>query len=189
MSFSKTIKVLSIEIKNPPDPSKKYTILTVNYTDNGKLNSRNILSFVAKDLYAAFSKAVSGESFEITEEKNAKGYYEFTSAKSVGVLSGTATEATGGTAPRQASSSSGSTYSNKEERDQTQIYIVKQSTLKAAIDTLPLLNLKKVGVQDVLSLAKQYEDYVFGRASSTVPSVVTSTQAAQRANEELVDVE
>ena len=185
MTQTKTIKILSIEIKNPPDPSKKYTIMTVNYTDDGKLASRNVLSFVAKDVYAAFKNAKNGESYEITEEKNSKGYFEFVTAKSVGFLSG-ATEAihSTGTPARSYTAAASSTYSTKEERDQTQIYIVRQSSIKHAIDTISILGGKTAPTQDaILALARKYEAFVFGKDPTDV-----SVAAAQKANDELADV-
>jgi predicted DNA-binding WGR domain protein len=188
--MSKIIKCLSVEIVPAPAPAK-YNILTINYTDAGKLASRKMFSFVAKEVYPVFAKASSGEYFEITEEKNAKGYNDFTSAKSVGMVApnseqASAPAATAGSPNKSYSAPASSTYSTKEERDQTQIYIVRQSSIKHAIDTITLLGGKKITQDEILTLARKYENFVFGKGNET-PSVSSSAQVAQQVNEELYD--
>ena len=185
--MSKIIKVLSVEIV-PDQAPAKYNILTVNYTDAGKLASRKMFSFVAKEVYPVFAKASSGESFEVTEEKNAKGYYDFTSAKSVGFSSGATAEAApaAGSPTKSFTAPASSTYSTKEERDQTQVYIVRQSSIKHAIDTISLLGAKKITQDEILALARKYENFVFGKVDAT-PNVASSAQAAQQVNEDLYD--
>jgi hypothetical protein len=187
--MSKLIKCLSVEIVPAPAPAK-YNILTINYTDAGKLASRKMFSFVAKEVYPVFAKASSGEYFEVTEEKNAKGYNDFTSAKSVGMVAPDSGEApaaaTAGSPNKSYTAVSSSTYSTKEERDQTQVYIVRQSSIKHAIDTITLLGGKKITQDEILGLARRYENFVFGREPG-LGSVSASTEAAQKVNEELYD--
>ena len=56
-----------------------------------------------------------------------------------------------------------STYETPEERAKKQVYIVRQSSISAAIN---FVDTKKVSVADVLSVAKQFEDYVFGATTA-----------------------
>lgn len=53
-----------------------------------------------------------------------------------------------------------STYSTVEERAQTQKYIVRQSSITAALKLLELNGVKKAGVDDVLDFAADFEAYV-----------------------------
>ena len=54
-----------------------------------------------------------------------------------------------------------STYQTAEERAQTQIYIVRQSSLSNSISYFKLLEKEQLNVEDVIMVAKQFEAYVF----------------------------
>lgn len=54
-----------------------------------------------------------------------------------------------------------STYPSDEERAKVQVYIVRQSNITAAINTLSV-GAKKLDPEDVIKVAKIYEDHVFG---------------------------
>lgn len=63
-----------------------------------------------------------------------------------------------------APSNGGSTYATKEERAQTQVYIVRQSSITAALKLAEVNGNKKATVSDVLKDATQFEQWVmFGK--------------------------
>ena len=63
----------------------------------------------------------------------------------------------GGSATRVA----GSNYPTADERAQTQVYIIRQSSLTNAVTTLATTG-KAVSSEDVLALARVYEGHVLG---------------------------
>lgn len=62
-------------------------------------------------------------------------------------------------APAQASPKS--TYETPEERAKKQVYIVRQSSITAALGYLELSKTKVASPADVIGVAKVFEDYVF----------------------------
>lgn len=139
---------LEIRVKNIEDESKgKYNQLTVDYTDvgSGKDHTYKLMSFVNKDAYLLLKSAKSGDVFDVVTNKNDKGYWTWESVSTAG------TKPKANPAPR-------STYETPEERAQKQIYIVRQSSLTNAIALLG----SKAKVEAVISVARQFEQYVFG---------------------------
>ena len=63
--------------------------------------------------------------------------------------------------------SSNSTYATKEERAQTQKYIVRQSSVTSALKLLEVTGVKKATTSDVIVLAKEFEAFVMG----TIPVI------------------
>lgn len=55
----------------------------------------------------------------------------------------------------------GSTYATAEERAKTQVYIVRQSSITAAINYLSLMKVTKASTEEVVAIAKDFEKYVF----------------------------
>jgi hypothetical protein len=65
-----------------------------------------------------------------------------------------------------------STYETPEERAKKQIYIVRQSSIGSAIDMLSVGSKSPPKVDEVIAVAKQFEEYVFNMFPS---SEVTDT--------------
>jgi hypothetical protein len=161
-----------------------YNILTVNFRDeNGKVASRKLFDFVAKDVYKAFSAGVVNEIFEITEVTNEKGYKEFASAKTTGKFD----SAGAGVAqvPASGSAAPKSNYETADERANRQILIVRQSSLSTAVDYLKAVGNAKAKVSDVITIAKQLEGYVFG--TSVNDKVESAVRAIQSQRDDIDD--
>ena len=62
----------------------------------------------------------------------------------------------------------GSTYATKEERAQTQKYIVRQSSITAALKLLELQGKKTVDQFAVIVLAEQFESWVMGKSFEVI---------------------
>ncbi len=111
-----------------------------------------------------------GQVYDVTTQKNDSGFIEWPLA----ILSDQVVAATGSASPPDkqglsAPSGSGSTatpykstYETPEERAKKQIYIVRQSTIAQAINLLSVGAKGAPKIDDVLSVAKVFEDYVFG---------------------------
>jgi hypothetical protein len=157
-----------VTISNVEIQSKgKFSIAVVNYTTSeGKAEKKNVASY--EPLYPTLSKAGQGENFDVQFGKNDRGYWEFKSATKVegGAAAPRATPTSGGSSPTPAPRSN---FETPEERAARQVYIVRQSSLSNATAILSV-GAKSVEVKDVLAVAKQLEDFVFGKATpATAP--------------------
>ena len=158
------IKIVSIE--KPTGTAKNgktYEMVEVAYknlTFQGKMESRKIMPFGATaDTAKMLAKASPGEFYEITVVKNAAGFNEWTSC----VLAPATEEPPPVPETSAPTPSAKSTYQTAEERAKTQVYIVRQSSINQALTFLEL-NKGKPTVQDVLAVAKQFEQHVFAIA-------------------------
>ena len=160
------ITILSVDIKTVPTTKGSYQSADVAYKNNsfqGKVEGKKVMSFGAtKDSFSTLALAQPGESYEVTIVKNDKGYNDWVSmAKAEAGASSPAVSApAGGKAP---AATPRSTYETPEERAQRQVLIVRQSSLSAAVNLLLAGAKTPPPVENVLAVAKQFEDYVFGK--------------------------
>jgi hypothetical protein len=161
----------SVETKNN-SKGKPYQQLEVTYknlTFQGKTESKKLFDFGAgADAFKVMADAPSGSQWEVSVVKNAQGYNDWTTVKpaSAGEENTPAPQgrATG------AQTTGRSTYETPEERAQRQVYIIRQSSLSAAVSTLSV-GAKAVKSTDVIDLAEQYVDFVMnGKAKDRGPS-------------------
>lgn len=157
------IEVLSVSVED----KGKYKMMEVAYKSDGKVTSKKIMSFGnAADVFKRLLTSKPGDSFSVKSEKNEKGYWDW-----ISISDGT-TEGVSAAAPsRAANASPKSTYETAEERANRQVLIVRQSSLSNAVDYLALNTKKVPSVQEVVEVAKYFEDYVFGRKDT--PEVAT----------------
>lgn len=109
----------------------------------------------------ALSNLAPGEQFTMVKEKEG----EYWNVKSIiaGAVIGeplSPPKSTGASASKTFASPK-STYETPEERAKKQVYIVRQSSLSAAINLLAANGGKKNSVEEVIQTAKQFESYVF----------------------------
>ena len=166
MAQEMKIKVVAVEVgKGTTKTGKDYKFIEVTYKNlsfDGKTESKKIMPFGSKEVMATLEGASAGDVFTILREKDNDGYWQW-----VGIAEGDVTiEKTGatapaGAAPTKAATPAKSTFETPEERAAKQIYIVRQSSISSAIDTLKT-DKKTPSVEEVIAVAKQYEAYVFG---------------------------
>ncbi len=153
------IDVLSVSVED----KGKYKVAEVAYKgSDGKVTSKKVMSFgAAAEVFKLLSNSKGGEKYEITANKNDKGYWDWVSAKpSTGAAQATTVSAAG-SAPR-------STYETAEERALRQVLIVRQSAINAAIEFEKANNPKGgLSLSNILEVAKAFENHVFGRSNST----------------------
>jgi hypothetical protein len=139
---------------------RSYQEIDVTYkTENGQVSNKKIMSFSNPSVFNHLKDLTKGEVVHVTTVKNAKGYWDWTGVGSEGdapvaTQSKPATAQAGGRV-------TGSNYETKEERAARQILIVRQSSLSSAVE---LLGPGK-SVEEVLAIAKQFEDYVFAKST------------------------
>lgn len=143
----------------------KYKQAEIAFKDlaKGQVSSKKLMSFTNPVVYKTLVDAKNGEIYTIDMEKNEKGYWDWIKA----VIS-TSVDTSNAVPPSKANVAPKSTYETPEERAKKQVYIVRQSSISAAIDTLKT-DKKNPTVAEVINVAKQYEDYVFGLDTGITP--------------------
>lgn len=165
------IKVVSVEVDTATSKAgKAYEFVEVTYknmTFEGKVEAKKHNQYGDKEVFRVLKNAKNGDVYTVTRQKDDAGYWQW-----VGIVPGEGYEAaanrgastsgkTGAASSAAGNPSPKSTYETAEERAKKQVYIVRQSTINAAIETLKV-DKKAVAVEDVLKVAKVFEDYVFG---------------------------
>lgn len=154
------VKVVSVNREDIPNKNGKgtYGKLTVAYRDDkGKLSEKSILSFTTPTVFKHFEKSNPGDEVNVKSEK-VGDYWNWTAILADGDVSQSApTSNTTSTATRV----TGSNYETKEERAVKQRYIIKQSSLSAAVNVLTVGAKTPPSTEDILALADKFVDYVF----------------------------
>lgn len=167
MQFS--IQVVQVEKTTKPTAKGSYQQLEVAYKNlsSGKLESKKIMSFAAERTFKALADAKQGEQYNITSEKNEKtGYWDWVNAEQAAPGSeGLSTSSAAKPTPVVRSS-----YETPEERAKKQVFIIKQSSLTAALKYLELTKAKDFGVTDVQEIAQHFTDWVFEQPAVNTPA-------------------
>jgi len=162
------IQIVTTTVETKPTAKGSYQQLEVvykNLTFQGKVESKKIMSFGAgASSFSTLSSAAGGSVWDVTVVKNDKGYNDWTAvspADNVGVPAVASQGSVGGAASK-ANATPRSTYETPEERAQRQVLIVRQSSLSNAVSTLAIGSKSAPKPDEVITLAKKYEGYVFG---------------------------
>jgi len=158
------ITILSVQTTTQTAKSgKPYQQLEVAFKNNtfGKVESKKIMPFGAqKAAFDALANAATGSVFEVTVVKNDAGYNDWTAITQAppGSINNTAT------APAKATQGNvtqvKSTYETPEERAKKQVYIIRQSSLSAAIGSLSVGAKSALKASDVIAVAEEYYAWV-----------------------------
>jgi hypothetical protein len=170
------IKVISVENTFVPTAKGGYNKLEVNYKNltTNKVEGKTIMSFgLTADAYKALADAKSNDLFTIESEKkpgkDGQEYWTWMSAKQ---------SAPGAMAETVANNNKTTgfpvknTYETPEERAKKQVYIVKQSSLSAAIALLSVGAKAPPKPEEVLAQAQQFTDWVFQEQKVNPQSLV-----------------
>ncbi len=139
----------------------KYQMLEVIYKSDGKVSNKKLMSFNYPEVFQTLKKAKPNDSFEVKTAKNDKNFWDWISITEAGAA---APSNSGGN--QVVNASPRSTYETPEERAFRQVLIVRQSSVSNAIEHLKLNTKKIPTVEEVIQVAKQFEDYVYSRTSS-----------------------
>lgn len=168
MQFS--IQVVQVEKTTKPTAKGSYQMLEVAYKNlsSGKLESKKIMSFASDKAFKALADAKQGEQYTITSEKNDKtGYWDWHDASQAAPGAAPVVDA-GLSTPSKALPAVRSTYETPEERAKKQVYIIKQSSISAALKMFEL-NKEKPTLDAVTALAQELTDWVFEQPSVNTP--------------------
>lgn len=156
------IKIIAVsDIKNVPTAKGSYDTLEVTYKNlsfDGKVEAKKLMSFTNKEVFNAIKSSSANDIFEITRQKDDKGYWQWIGIGPSNGAPATVSVTAKTTAPNPAPKS---TYETAEERAARQVMIVRQSSLATAVNLLKT-DKKVPPVAEILLVAKQFESYVFG---------------------------
>ena len=158
------IQVISVgDIATKPGKKVPYSVFQLDYLTNGRAAKKQIMSFTP--VYKTLLASREGEEFEITTESNGE-FTNWVTAESKGVPVKAPKEgpATSETTTAKGATAFKSTYETPEERAKKQVYIVRQSCLAQAVAYYAAAGKDTAAgtsVEDVLDVAKQFEEYVF----------------------------
>lgn len=168
------IEIVNVNVSTIPTAKGSYQVADVAYKNKSfqdKIEGKKVMSFSNKDVFNALTKASFGDIFTVSRAKNDKGFWDWTAINpgtspavqdsntpdATSVHKTNAPMKTGNVTPK-------SNYETPEERAQRQVLIVRQSSISSAVD-FAIAN-KVKDENEVLRLAKVFEDFVFGKAEA-----------------------
>jgi hypothetical protein len=148
-----------------------------NLTFDGKVEGKKLVDFNDKAVFEFLKNSKQGDKVVVTKEKgDADQYWKWTGAeKSSGAplqkqeastSSTGSASSTGGVVGRVIGDKRD--YETSDERAKKQVYIVKQSSISAALEFHKQNGNSKVTVEEVLHVADQFKNYVFSNNSFVV---------------------
>lgn len=153
-----TIKIQEVDIEFVKKGKNGYHKATVTYTDEAKDKnfSKTLMSFKNPKVFGVIQEASPGDRFEV-EVKKEGDFYEWVTINepSAKAAPSRAPASSAATAPR------GGSWETPEERARKQVYIVKQSSLTAALALLELRGDTEATKDDVIGLARDFVEFVF----------------------------
>lgn len=171
MSNQMQIEVVNVNVSTQPTAKGSYQIADVAYKNKSfqdKLEGKKVMSFANKDVFDILTKAQFGDVFTISRVKNDKGYWDWTSVDRDGggavanqPVAAAPNAGAAVAAPRVATPAPKSNYETAEERAARQVLIVRQSSVSSAVELAVAAKIKDP--QEVIKMARQFEDYVFDR--------------------------
>lgn len=156
------ITIIGVSIEDVKTAKGGYQKADVAYkNEQGKTEGKKVMSFVNQSVFDVLKQAKSGDVFDIKSEKDANNYWQWTAitpssggTPTTSSVPAAIVKTTGG------NPSPKSTYETPEERAKKQVYIVRQSSISAAIDYSKNVKALK-SVEEVIATAKLFEEYVF----------------------------
>lgn len=142
---------------------KPYQALEVNYKNLtfNKVESKILFSFGAQmDAYKTLADSKSGEVFEVEVVKNTQGYNDWVKVTQAAPGAAQAAVAQGTINGAGKTVQVKSTYETPEERALKQVYIIRQSSITAAINSMSVGAKSALATDAVLKQAQEYFNWV-----------------------------
>ncbi len=143
---------------------KPYFMVEVAYKRDGKVEGKKLLEFNAKEVCKALENASTGDKYDIVAEKEGD-YWQWKSATPSGSQASSSSSASSGSSTSAVSGTKSPVkgeWETREERQLRQVYIIKQSSLGHAIETLKT-DKNQPDPKAVLSLAQEYTNWVMAK--------------------------
>ena len=154
------ITILSTSVETVPTAKGSYQKMEVAYKDgSGQVKGKKIMSFGAQQAtFNTLKDSAPGEIFSVESVKNDAGFWDWVKInRDTSTPGSTSTVAESVNRPAAGGKVVGSNYATAEERAKTQVYIVRQSSITAA---LSFLGGKSKSTDEVIQVAKEFEKHV-----------------------------
>jgi hypothetical protein len=139
---------------------RSYQSLEVTYKDEqAQTKTKKLMSFSNPSVFNHIKNLGKGDAVNVVTTKDDNGYWQWTAIGGDAVTQ----ESTSKPAAAGVNRTTGSNYETKEERAARQVYIVRQSSISAAVSTLTVGAKSAPTADSVIELAKQFEAYVFAK--------------------------
>jgi hypothetical protein len=156
------VTIQDVRIETVTKGRNSYQVATVVHTTpRGETKEKKVMSFSNPAVYAAVSKATSGQVYDVGYTPGDQ-YYNWATISLMEASGEPQKAAAGGSTAATGGKVSASTYETAEERKIKQMYIIKQSSIANAIDFHKAQNGVEFGILNVLDTAQQFVDYIYG---------------------------
>ena len=162
------IEVKSVDlIKATTKTNKPYEFVDLMYKNKSfqdKVEGKKVIPFGNKEVFDILKNAEKGDVFFIGRTKNADGFWDWDKISEVPNNQEAYNEEVGHKQSTKAAPTASKTtpWETPEDRARKQIYIIRQSSLTNAVNTL----VGNVNPEDVKSTAQNYIDFVLGIAET-----------------------
>lgn len=174
------IRIIDVEeIEAVNKANKSYKVLEISYKNlsfQDKVEQKKHNQYGDKVVYATLKTAHKGDVFTILREKDDAGYWQWTGieeGENTPMKAAPAAAAGNKTTTPTPTAAPKSNFETPEERAKKQVYIIKQSCIGYAIDTIKT-DKKNPTPEEVTHLANYYVDYVMGtnlEADKALPEI------------------
>jgi hypothetical protein len=159
------ISVIAVAIDTKPTSKGSYQVAEVTYkdVDKNKVASKKIMSFAKPEsIFKTMALAKQGEVYDVELIKNeGTGYWDWTNVTKGSVGDNASVSTTASKAPPAASTATKGGWETPAERAAKQIYIVRQSSISAAVNALSVGAKVHPKAAEVINYARELEQYVF----------------------------
>jgi len=146
---------------------RSYQSIEVTYkSTDGKVASKKLMSFSNPSIFNTAKAWTKGQEVNVITQKDDKGYWQWTGLDVTGESTVADSKPTASTSAGGGTRVAGSNYETKEERAQRQVYIVRQSSISAAVATLTAGAKAPPSQDEILKLARSFEAHVFAAPSA-----------------------
>lgn len=137
---------------------RQYQSIEVTYkNEQGQAGNKKLMSFSHPDVFKTAQTWTKGDKVNIDSVKDDNGYWQWKAVLQDGQAPSVSSPKTNSPSP----AAKGNSFPTQDERAQTQVYIIRQSSLTNANATLATTG-KPVTQDQVVELAKVYERFVLG---------------------------
>lgn len=155
------MQVIVREVTIEPAPNgKKYQVANVVFDQGGQNKKTRVMSFAAPQVFDTLKNLPRNSLVNVETTQN--GQYQNWSHVSIADSTGTDTTSAAPAAKAYTGGKvTGSNYETAAERAKKQVYIVRQSSISAAVAALATGAKTPPSAEAILTLAKQFEEFVF----------------------------
>ena len=169
------ITIIGVSIEDVKTAKGGYQKADVAYkNEQGKTEGKKVMSFVNQKVFDTLKQAKSGDVFDIKSEKDANNYWQWVEMTPGEINVYTVTIPASLPRTSGGNPSPKSTYETPEERAKKQVYIVRQSSISAAVEFSKNVKALK-SAEEVIATAKLFEEYVFAEPKQSAGGLFEMT--------------